>query len=466
MFKKLQRKILLLNMALISVVMLLAFATVYTITWRNMQLENRRILDAQMPSDVSFMFSTSYTPPDSGLAEGFSTESYTETYNLENSSMGSGFMSIRQVSLDYSLSFSLEIDDDGNILTIGSIIDMPSEAYETAVRRALAQNSDDGTITLDGKDWMYRIRHPHREREQFFGSQMIDAEIRIIDATQRNRAISFLDVTESYLTLRNLLITLSAVGIGVLVVFYFISLFFSKRAVKPVAEAWEKQKRFVADASHEFKTPLTIISANCDALLENANETVGSQRKWIDYMQAGTDRMTRLAGQLLTLAKMDDAASAASLGEVDMSKLILDTIRSMETMAGKRGLTVTHSAPPDVIIRSDGEKIATVVMILLENAVKYADSQVEVILEREKRHVCFTVKNDGKGIGGEDLPKVFDRFYRGDKAREGDYSHGLGLSIAKAIADSMNWEIIALSEPDGYTVFTVTLPVPCRKSGL
>ena len=459
MFKKLRRKILLLNMALISVVMLSAFATVYTITWRNIQLENQRILGAQTPTDVSFMFSASGTPPDLGFTEGVSIESYTETHNLENILMESGFMSIRQVSLDYSLSFSLEIDNDGNILAVYSIIDIPHESYETAVQRALAQNSDDGTITLDGKDWMYRIRHPHSEREQFFDSQMIDAEIRIIDATQRNRQIYFLDVTESNLTLKNLLITLSAVGIAVLVVFYFISLYFSKRAVKPVAEAWKKQKCFVADASHELKTPLTIISANCDALLENAHETVDSQRKWIGYMQAGTDRMTQLAGQLLTLAKMDDAAPAGSLGDVDMSKLALDAIRSMEIMAGKRSLTITHSAPPDVVLRGDGEKISTVVMILLENAVKYADHQIHVTLEKEKRYVRFTVKNDGKGISRDDLPKVFDRFYRGDKAREGDCCFGLGLSIAKAIIDNMNGEIGVQSESGGYTVFTVTFPV-------
>ena len=444
-------------MALVSIVMLAAFAAVYTVTWRNIQLENRRVLDAQIPTSMSFMFSAADNPPESGFyLEDFSVDSE-ETYTIENNFAGSGFMSVRQVSLDYSLSFSVEIDGGGNIVTINSIIDIPRESYETAVKKVLAQNRDSGIITLDKKTWMYQIG-PYRDITQFFSAPDIDIEI--TDFTQKNRQISFLDVTESNLTLRNLLITLCVIGIFVLFIFYFISLYFSGRAVKPLIEACEKQKHFIADASHELKTPLTVIAANCDALLENGQETVESQRKWIDYIKAGTDRMTRLAGQLLTLAKMDNTPdTAVPLEDTNISKLALDAVYAAESIAANRGLKIVHSIESGVVLKSDGEKFTAVVMILLENAVKYADSQIEATLKKEKRHVKFTVKNDGKGIAPEELPKVFDRFYRGDKSRESSSGGcGLGLSIAKSITYSLGGEISAYSEWGGYTVFNVTLP--------
>lgn len=313
---------------------------------------------------------------------------------------------------------------------------------------ALAQGKNEGTITLENKDWMYKIGYPTNIHITN-GTQTV---------TQDGRYISFLDVTESRLTMRNLLLTLSVVGFAVLIIFYFISLFFSRRAVKPVAAAWEKQKQFVADASHELKTPLTIINANCDALLEYEQETVESQRRWIDYIQIGTDRMASLVGQLLVLAKTDDMSGTTTPENVNVSTLVLDTVRSLEAIVHKKGISLAYTIEPDVVIKSDSEKISTVFTALLENAVKYADDSIDIKLERVKRRVCFTVKNDGKGIDEDDLPKIFDRFYRGDKSREGNDSYGLGLSIAKTIVESLDGKISAESKTGGYTVFTVVLP--------
>ena len=442
-----------LNMALISVVMLAAFAGVYSITWSNVQSENQRILDGTASAAMSFMFSVDAPSVESSFADGFSVESYT----IDNDRVETNGMSIRQVSVEYALSFSVEVDDFGNILNVDSIIDMPQDAYESAVERALAQDRREGMISLDGKDWMYRIGYQMGsiELEHLIGSQILDMEIIL---PQRNRQITFLDVTESRVTLRNLLMTLSAVGAVVLVVFFFISHYFSKRAVKPISEAWEKQKRFIADASHELKTPLTIISANCDALLMSGSETVNSQRKWVDHIQAGADRMTRLTGGLLTLAQMEEEETqTAAFDNVDMSKLVHDAIRSVEVMADGRGLEITRSIEPDIVLHSEGDKISTAIGVLLDNAVKYAGSRIEVILKKERRRLMFIVKNDGRGISREDLPRVFDRFYKGDKSRESDDSYGLGLSIAKAVVESLNGDIKAESEEGGDTVFTLTI---------
>ena len=423
MFNKLQKKILLLNMALISVVMLLAFVTVYATTWQSIQSENLRKLNMQAPTLESYMEGEPHSG-DSGARV-----SYT-------------------VSSDYTLSFSVRVDDDGSILGINSIIDMPGETYAEAVRMALAGDGG-GVITLGNKDWMYKIDYSAHIR-MTNGKQTV---------TQEGRHIFFLDITQSRLTMRNLLLTLSVVSVAVLIIFYFISLFFSRRAVKPIAEAWEKQKQFVADASHELKTPLTIINANCDALLESKDETVESQRKWIDYIQIGTDRMSNLIGQLLVLAKTDDMNGMTALENVDISALALEIVRAFEAIAHKKGIDLVYNITPDIVIRSDREKISAIMTILLENAVKYSDSSIDVKLERIKRSVWFTVKNDGNGISRDDLPKVFDRFYRGDQSREGNNSYGLGLSIAKSIVEGLNGTISAASKTGEYTVFTVVLPV-------
>ena len=341
MFISLKRRILLLNMVLISVVMLSAFVAVYVTTWRGIRAENLRRLESNVVSAVSY-----------------SSES------------------------------------------IDVVVDIAPEAQ-----------------------W-----------------ELMSAEIYEM---------------ESKRTLRNLLLTLSVVGAAVLVVFYFISLYFSKRAVKPLLEAWEKQKRFIADASHELKTPLTIISANCDALVESEGESPEERRKWIDYIQAGANRMSKLTRQLLELARMDDISLALTLTDVNVSEIALALVRSMEAV--RHTLKLTHNIEPNVTIKSDGESIAAVFAALLDNAVKYADSRVDVTLAKEKRRVCFSVSNDGAGI--RDLSKVFDRFYRGDTARGGNESYGLGLSIAKTAVESLGGRISVQSEVGGDTVFMVSFGV-------
>ena len=449
MFKSLRNKILLLNMTLISVVMLSAFAAVYFTTWQSVQSENLRRLENQSITAVSYSFEVTDNPVESSF-EVIVDGSVEPALNTVEGSSGVSFNAMSyHVPSDYSLSFTVEIADDGTMLSINSIIDMPKESYEEAVSMALAQGKDDGIISFVNKSWLYSI-----------GLSPISSVVGLSQSgIQSSRLILFMDVTESKQTLRNLLVTLSVVSVVVLVVFYLISFYFSKRAVKPVIEAWEKQNRFIADASHELKTPLTIINANCDALLESGQETVDSQRKWIGYIQAGADRMASLTRELLALAKMDDANPEITSKDVSMSSLALDALRSMEAMASKRNLTITHSIEPDIVLKSDGEKISTIFAVLLENAVKYSDSFIDVRLEKDKRDICFTVTNDGKGIAKEDLPRVFDRFYRGDKSREGGESYGLGLSIAKSIIEGFGGKIEVESSAGGYTSFAATLPM-------
>jgi len=272
--------------------------------------------------------------------------------------------------------------------------------------------------------------------------------------------IVFLDVTAYNKRLFELLTTLLFVGLIMLFVVFIISLYFANRAIKPIAETWEKQKQFVADASHELKTPLSIINANYDALLANQEETIKSQLKWLGYIRIGTDRMTKLINDLLSLAKMDDVNLEIRKIPFNISNAIHDVMLSMEAVVIEKGIKLSHSIEPDIIVKGDSERVKQVVTILFDNAIKYTNEngQIDISLIKSKRQVIYSIKNSGKGIAKQDLPKVFDRFYRADPSRTHESgSYGLGLSIAKTIIDRLGGEIHVKSVEDEFTTFTFTL---------
>lgn len=170
--------------------------------------------------------------------------------------------------------------------------------------------------------------------------------------------------------------------------------------------------------------------------------------------------MTKLINDLLSLAKMEDVRFPIQKVTFNMSDAINDVILSMEPVVAEKDIKLTHLIEPDIIVKSDQEKIKLVVTILFDNAVKYTDEkgQIDISLIRSKRHVTFTIKNSGKGIAKQDLPKIFDRFYRVDPSRTQETSgYGLGLSIAKTIMDRLGGEIYATSVENKYTTFTFIL---------
>ena len=277
---------------------------------------------------------------------------------------------------------------------------------------------------------------------------------------ERNYSMLFLDVTEMYGTLDELLTTLALVGVCTLVVIFAISLHFANRAIRPIREAWEKQKQFVADASHELKTPLSIIHANCDALAASRDDTIGNQMKWIDYIRGGADRMAKLVHDLLILARTDDERASPRDVRFNLSEVIGEVARSMEAAALSKGLSFTRSIEPDLIAVGDPDGIRQAAEILLDNAVKYANpgGWISLSLIRTGRRALFSVANSGPGIAKEDLPRVFDRFFRADRSRtHRDGSFGLGLPIAQSIIRRHGGEIRVRSEENVSTTFSFSL---------
>ena len=268
---------------------------------------------------------------------------------------------------------------------------------------------------------------------------------------------------------RSLAATLAVVEVAALAVFFVISLFFSRWALRPVARAWTQQRRFVADASHDLKTPLTVILANTSIALEHPERSVASQSQWLESTQHEAEAMQGLVGDLLALAKMDEEEAAAQSGaarpafeEVDLSDVIEGEVLQFESVAFERGVKLESQVEPGIELRGNEQRLRRLAGTLIDNACKYVDDggAVDVSLSRSGKQARLAVRNTGAPISPEDLPHVFDRFYRADKARTGGAGgHGLGLAIARAIAEEHGGTLTASSTQAEGTVFTATLPL-------
>ncbi len=261
---------------------------------------------------------------------------------------------------------------------------------------------------------------------------------------------------------QSLALTLAIVGGVTFALLVAIGIAFSRRAMRPVERAWHLQQQFVADASHELKTPLSVIVANNAILAAHPASHVADQMRWIESTRIETRRMQGLIDDMLELARLDDAKSP-DVPDVpfDFSDAVEKRILQFESVAYDHGVEITSSIRPDVFVRGDGERLGRIVSTLLDNACKYASrgGRVNVTLELTKGSAVLSVHNDGTTIPQEEIPRVFDRFYRADKARSSDAGgSGLGLSIAQKIIERHRGTIAASSSPVRGTTFTVTLP--------
>lgn len=241
--------------------------------------------------------------------------------------------------------------------------------------------------------------------------------------------------------------------------FFAVSWFLSRWLVRPVEESWKRQQQFVADASHELKTPLTVLLADADILLAHSGETVESQRKWVEYIRQEGLRMKGLVQDLLFLARGDAGQRERPRGPVSLSDLCESCVLSFDPVAFERELTLESRIAPGVSVAGDGEDLRRLAAILLDNACKYcgAGGTVTLTLTAGDR-AALTVHNTGAPIPAEALPHLFERFYRADAARGRETGgYGLGLAIAAAIVEEHRGKIAVRSGPEG-TAFTVTFP--------
>ena len=281
--------------------------------------------------------------------------------------------------------------------------------------------------------------------------------------------IAFCDRSWEQASLWRLVINSLLIGAGALVVFFLISLFLSHLALKPVEEAWRQQRQFVADASHELKTPLTVILANTGIVEGHSGDTVASQAKWISYIREEAQRMKGLVEDMLFLARHDDARQPAKFQPCSLSDLVTGCVLRFESVAFEAGVELESDIQPGLTLQGDADCLERLVMILLDNGVKYAGEpgRVERTLRRRQERPVLAVTNTGPPIPPEHLEHLFQRFYRVDGSRsrkEGGY--GLGLAIAQTIVQDHRGQIEVTSGERKGTCFTVTLPrvrIPSKK---
>jgi len=428
MFKRLRNKFIILNMTIITVVMISAFAAIYMITYSNIQRENQIKLTNITMSPIMM----------SPLSKS------DEYYNT-------GRVFVGKIPNDYASTFSVLVGEDNTLLNVHSYLDLSEETYVKATKLATSSKKDSAVISINGQRWLYNINSMN-------ANLIIKGKSSVTQAAVLEQ-IHFMDVTESYNILSQLLLTFGAISIVMLFVIFGISLFFARRAITPVEIAYEKQKQFIADASHELKTPIAVIHANAEALYANKSETIESQQKWLDYITSETDRMGTLVSDLLYLAKADSEAVNNELAPFNISNVVTDVLLAMEAVVFEKGIRLSQNIEPDLIADGVSDKIKQVILILLDNAVKYVNENgnIDVTLRKSRNHVFFSVKNTGGGIPNESLPKLFDRFYRIDASRAHDGGYGLGLSIARAIIENAGGKIYVTSVEGESTTFVFEL---------
>lgn len=271
--------------------------------------------------------------------------------------------------------------------------------------------------------------------------------------------IVFTDMSNEQVTLENLTQTCVVVGILSFGVFFVLSLFLSSWAVNPVEKAWNQQRQFVADASHELKTPLTILNTNAQLLQEDGWDNA-HRKQFTQHIQEMAQHMNRLVEQMLELSRGDLVQDTGSFEQVGFSKLVSDGVLPHEGVLFEHGLTLDCSIAPSVHISGDAGALKQVLDILLDNAGKYAQTpgEVTVCLTRDMRQGCLlSVSNPGVPIPPEQLHLIFQRFYRADPAHSRDGSFGLGLAIAQNIVTRHRGKIWAESQ-QGINTFFVKLP--------
>lgn len=272
------------------------------------------------------------------------------------------------------------------------------------------------------------------------------------DSTQ----VTFLHIGRKLVAFRRfLLISLSISVLGFLTVFALIT-FFSGRIIRPILDTYEKQKRFITDASHEIKTPLTIISADTDVL---EMEYGGSE--WLSDIRAQTRRLAGLTNELITLSRMEEPDYKLSLLEFSVSDAVSETAANFQALAHAQGKKLILKVPPMLTLTGNEKSIRQLVGILIDNALKFSPEETDIllVLEKQSRGLRLSVTNlSDTEIPKEHLNLLFDRFYRTDPSRNSDSGgHGIGLSVAKAIVTAHGGKIQASSQG---RLITITASIP------
>ena len=311
---------------------------------------------------------------------------------------------------------------------------------------SVMRESDDVTDEIRN----YALKLSNKKSEEGYIGKYI---YRIRKIGNNGKEITLIENENAIKRLKTTIIIAVVIGLFGIFIIYIFAKRISKIIIKPVENSFEKQKQFVSDASHELKTPLAVIEANADVLQGKVGEN-----KWITYIQNEVQSMNKLVNDLLTLARMENTTTANNQ-DFDLSKEVQMTVAVFESMIYEKEIKLETNINENIHFNGEKEDIKHIISILLDNAIKHTEDNKKIIVnaQKEKNEIKIEVKNEGEPIPVEEQEKIFERFYRIDKARNrNEKRYGLGLSIAKEIIDKYNGTIKAFSK-DGFTSFVVKL---------
>ena len=435
MIRKLRRKFILINMLLVSVVLVVVLAFLMGSSFqrlRDQSVDAMRLAlkweDGDLPVRIEINLPPRELEDDPGVGPGGGQHG-----------QDPGSRQLVMVPV-----FTVTLDEDGEILStkMGSNITISDSALEEAISQVLESGASSGLLTSP------RLRY------------LVD------ENPSGERRIAFADWGWELENLMSLAVTSMLMGVGALFCFFLVSLFLSNMALRPVEKAWEQQRQFVADASHELKTPLTVILANAGIVLAHPEDTVARQQKWITFIQDEATRMRSLVEDLLFLARNDAARQPLVFETISMSEITTGCALLFESVAFEAGVELESDIASDLTIEGDEGQLRRLVMILLDNAVKYAGDhgKISLSLSRVQDRLRLAVVNSGPPIPPEHLSHLFERFYRADSSRSREQGgYGLGLAIAKTIVVTHGGRISVTSSAPQGTCFTALLPVTQRR---
>lgn len=329
--------------------------------------------------------------------------------------------------------FSVLLSDEGEVIQrdVTRIASVNAETAAEYAERAMKKDDAEGFI------------------EQF----------RFVKKTEDNMVrITFLDCGRKLDAAVSFLYTSCFMALAGFAIVFFVICFFAGRIIRPIAESYEKQKRFITDAGHEIKTPLTIINTNVDIL-----EMEFGQNESFEDIHQQTKRLTNLTNQLVYLARMEETENAMTMVDFPVSDVVSEISEPFKVLAQSQNKKLVCDIQQELTVCGNDIAVGQLVSILLENALKYSPSESTILLTflKQNRTAVLTVSNDTiHSIDSQNLDRVFDRFYRTDASRNSSTGgHGIGLSIAKAIVIKHGGKIAAYSK-DGHSFkITVTLPL-------
>lgn len=403
MIRKLRRKFVAVCMMLVAVVLAAVFGAAYHAIQQNIEDLSRQLLRQVIAEDRGYR-----TVPDVSIDIGGN-----------------------RVLLPY---FTVNVWGDTAYITGGTYADLEdTDTLRDILQQCLAQGRPEGTVGD------YHLRY-------------------LVQDNGLYRRLAFVDMSMEQAMLARMVRSYLVIALIAMLALLAVSVVLSRWATRPAEKAWKQQRQFLSDASHELKTPLTVILSNAE-LLEDAG-LAEKPARWSSNIRTEARQMSTLVEQMLTLARADNGVRPAAMEAVNLSDVATDCALSFEPVAFEAGKPLAERIAAEVWVTGDRDRLRRLVSILLDNAVKYgaAGGEITLTLEKTERQARLTVANPGTPIPPEHLAHLFERFYRADTSRGEQSGFGLGLSIADTIAREHKGVLRAESDAVS-TRFSFTLPL-------